>query len=234
MKAAVHQPQYFPYPGFFHKLSLSDVYVIMDDVQYDKRFTNRNRIIWPNGSLWLSVPINKEQKFLPNLDIEINNEVNWREDHLKKIKFAYRKSKFFHLYEPYFEQLYSREWTKLFDLDYETLKQIISWLGLKVEIIRESTLNVNSKSTQRLIDACKAVGADTYVSGMGAVDYMDVGLFEKNNVKVEFQKYVQLPYPQHLSATFIPNLSIIDLLANVGPDAMHLIRAEEKSVPTVS
>ncbi|MBI5698329.1 MAG: WbqC family protein, partial [Thaumarchaeota archaeon] len=72
MKVAIHQPHYFPYPGFFHKLSLADVFVIMDNTQYDKRYTNRNRIITPNGWIWLTVPINKEHKFNEVSKVKIN------------------------------------------------------------------------------------------------------------------------------------------------------------------
>ena len=109
MKAVIHQPQYFPYPGFFHKLSLADIFIVMDNTQYDKRFTNRNKIIVPNGSTWISVPINKDHKFSPNNIVEINNNIDWRKEHWDKIWHSYSKSKFFHLYKDYFEKLYSQD-----------------------------------------------------------------------------------------------------------------------------
>ena len=223
MKAAIHQPQYLPYPGFFHKLSLADVFVVMDDVQYDKRFTNRNRIIYPKGWLWLTVPINKKQKFEMNMEVEINNNLPWRELHWRRLELSYNRSKFFHLYKEYFENLYRREWRNLFDLNMETLKQVIEWLGLRIEIVRESELNVKSSSTQRLVDVCKSIGADTYVAGGGSKNYMDELLFARNNVRVEHQHYNQVHYQQHLSTTFIPDLSIIDMLANVGPESSKLL-----------
>jgi hypothetical protein len=226
MKVAIHQPQYFPYGGFFHKVSLSDLYVVMDDAQYDKRFTNRNRIITPKGPIWISVPINKKQKFAANAEVEINNEMSWRDLHWTRLQLSYNNSKFFHLYKGYFEQLYKREWNLLFDLDLETLKQMISWLGLKTKIILESDLGVTSKSTDRLVDVCKAVGADTYVAGSGSKAYMDESHFERNNLRIEYQNWVPVQYPQHLAAEFCPNLSIIDILANLGPDSLNVIRGE--------
>ncbi len=198
----------------------------MDDVQYDKRFTNRNRIITSKGPIWLTVPINKKQKFLPNAVVEINNDMPWRELHSKRIQLSYNNSKFFYLYKSYFKDLYESRWTKLFDLNFETLKQVISWLGIKIEIIRESSLGIESKSTQRLIDVCKSIGADTYVAGSGSKSYMDEKMFERNNLKIEYQSYVPIRYPQHLSTTFVPNLSIIDLLANAGKDSSLMIRGE--------
>jgi hypothetical protein len=231
LKAAVHQPQYFPYPGFFQKLTMADVFVIMDDVQYDKRFTNRNRILNPRGPLELTVPINKAHKFLPNMSVEINNGLSWREDHWKKILLSYSKAKSFHLYRDYLQALYKKEWSMLFELDLETTKKTMEWLGIKIPIVRESELNVSGTSNERLTNVCKKLGADTYVSGSGGVSYMDEGVFERNNIKLLHQNYVPVPYPQRFSETFVPNLSIIDMLANAGLDSIRLILGTHDAVP---
>ncbi|HET7336343.1 MAG TPA: WbqC family protein, partial [Candidatus Nitrosotalea sp.] len=180
MKVTIHQPQYFPYPGFFHKLCLSDVFVMMDDAQYDKRFTNRNKIMATNGWTWLSVPINKDHKFLPNSQVEINNEISWRDEHWKKIHHSYANAIYFKKYESFFKNVYDVKWTSLFELNFETLKKVIDLLGIKISILKSSELNVSGTSTQRLVNLCKAVGADTYVSGIGGKDYMDEKLFAKN------------------------------------------------------
>jgi len=223
LKAAIHQSAYFPYPGFFHKLTLADVFVIMDDVQYDKRFTNRNKIASHNGLTWITVPINKKHKFSLNSEVEINNDIDWKTEHWKKIFHAYTNSKYFHLYEVYLKNLYEKEWNFLFELNFETIKKTIEFLGIKIEIIKESELNVKGKSTERLVNVCKKIGADTYISGPGAKDYTDEKLFEKNNVKLFYQNYSHPQYFQHSTESFIPNLSIIDMLANVGPDSLKLI-----------
>ncbi|MHB8566833.1 MAG: WbqC family protein [Nitrososphaerales archaeon] len=233
MKVAIHQPHYFPHPGFFHKLSLADVFVIMDDVQYDKRFTNRNRILDPHGPLWLTVPINKSHKFLPNMHVEINNDMQWREDHLTKILGSYSNASYFFLYRDYFENLYKRDWKTLFELDYETTKKTMEWLGINIPVIKESELNAKGESNERLINVCKSLGADTYVSGTGAKAYLDERLFEKNNLKVEFQNYTQTPYTQKFSEIFIPDLSIIDMLANVDPQSGFFGRREAILIPNL-
>ena len=224
MKAIVHQPQYFPYPGFFHKLSMADVYVIMDDVQYDKRFTNRNRIIATNGATWITVTIKKGHKFLQNMQVEINNDLPWRENHWKKIWQSYANAPYFHLYKDSLESLYLKNWDFLFDLDFETLKMVTRWLGLKVEIVRESELNITGASTERLINACKSVGADTYISGPGGKNYLDEKLFQRSNLILVYQGYAATPYRQRLSKTFVQDLSIIDLLANMGPESRDVVR----------
>lgn len=202
---------------------MADVFVIMDDVQYDKRFTNRNKIMATNGWTWITVPINKDHKFLPNMLVEINNDMAWREHHWRKIYHSYANANFFYLYKNYFENLYKRDWKFLFDLDFETIKKTLEWLGIKVEIIRGAELNVKGMSTERLVNVCKAIGADTYIAGKGSTNYMEEKLFKKNNLKVEYQNYTQTPYRQHLSEYFIPELSIIDMLFNVGSDSLKLI-----------
>ena len=116
MKITIHQANYFPYPGFFQKVSLSDVHVVLDKAQFQFDTTNRNKIITPDGS-WtrISVPIKKGHKSLPIMDVKINNEIPWGKINFKKIYAGYNKTKFFHLYKDYFENLYKKEWNNIFD-----------------------------------------------------------------------------------------------------------------------
>lgn len=206
----------------------------MDDAQYDKRFTNRNRIMATNGWTWISVPINKDHKFLPNSQVEINTDVSWEDEHWKKIRHSYANAKYFKQYEGLFKDVYEKKWKYLFDLNFETLKKIIGALGIKIEIIKSSELHVSGTSTQRLVDICKAVGADAYVSGSGGRNYMDESLFSQNNVKLMYQNYASKPYPQRLSASFMPDLSIIDMLVNVGPESMRIIAESGSGLVTVA
>lgn len=215
---------YFPYPGFFHKLAMSDIFVIMDDVQYDKRYTNRNVILDPNGPTRLTVPINKKHKFSANMLVEINNDMPWEDYHWKKMRMCYAKSKFFHLYSDYLEDLYKRRWDLLFELDLETVKKVMAWLEIRIPVIKESELHVQGDGTERLINVCKAIGADTYVSGRGGRNYLNERLFESNNVKLEYQVYAPAPYTQRFTETFIPDLSIIDMISNLGPSAQELLK----------
>jgi hypothetical protein len=226
-RAAIHQPMYIPYPGFFHKLGLADVLVMMDDVQYDKRFTNRNRILVPQGAMWLTVPIQKEDKFLPNSSVRINNTIDWRNDHWRKISLSYRNAAFYDLYADSLQETFQKEWELLFDLDLELLKKSMEWLGLNLPIVQESELGIAAKSTERLVEVCKAVGADTYVSGRGGMNYIDLRLFESQGVKLVYQEYSPAPYPQRFTETFVPDMSIVDMLFNVGPDAARLIRGAD-------
>lgn len=228
MKVAIHQPNYLPYVGFFHKLSLADTFVIMDDTQYDKKFTNRNKIKVPGNWIWLTVPINKKHKFVANKIVEINNEENWQSDHFEKINRSYSNSEFFKKnYKTFFEKIYSKKWDHLFTLNYELIIQLIDWLDIKIEIIKESELNIKGNSTERLVNISKKIGAETYVSGIGGKEYMNEKMFETNNIKIEYQNFKCPIYKQVFNSEFIPNLSIIDLLFNIGPKSLSKLKQNE-------
>jgi hypothetical protein len=224
MKIAIHQANYFPYPGFFHKINQADVFVIQDDVKFVNRTTNRNKIISSSEYTWINVPIKKGHKSLPIMDVKINNEIPWGKINLKKICAGYNKAKFFHLYKDYFENLYKKEWNNIFDLNFETIKQVLRWLDIKVEIVIESELRVSGQPTERLVKVCKKLGADTYISGIGGKRYLNEKLFEKNKIILKYQNYSPIRYLQHASKSFIPDLSIIDLLANAGSESGKLLK----------
>lgn len=209
------------------------MFIILDDVQYDKRFTNRNKIMASNGWTWMTVPINKDHKFLSNSQVEINNDMPWRDEHWKKIYHSYANTKYFKKYENFFKSVYEKHWHSLFELNFETLKQVVDLLGMKVEVVKSSELNAAGTSTEKLVNLCKASGADTYVSGIGGRNYMDENLFAKNNIKLEYQNYAAKPYPQRLTDSFVPDLSIIDMLVNVGHECMKVISESDVSIAPI-
>tara|TARA_Y100000590_G_scaffold290537_1_gene327046 strand:- start:5234 stop:5911 length:678 start_codon:yes stop_codon:yes gene_type:complete len=224
MIVTIHQPNFLPYFGLFHKVNQADIFVIQDDVKFDERWGNRNKIISSTGYTRLNVPILKGHKFLENKDVKINNLIKWRKIHWKKITGGYNNAKYFHLYKDYFKNLYEKNWEFLFELNFEILKKCMNWLGIKTKIVIESDLNVAGKSTERLVNVCKAVGADSYLSGVSGRDYLNEKLFEKNNIELRYQNYESIKYAQNLSNTFIPNLSIIDVLSNIGPEVNQFLK----------
>ena len=224
MKIAIHQANYFPYPGFFHKINQADVFVIQDDIKFVNKTTNRNKIISSSGYTWINIPIKKGHKSLPIMDVKINNEIPWKKINFKKVCAGYNKAKFFHLYKDFFENLYKKEWNSIFDLNFETIKQVFVWLNIKTKIVIESELDVSGPPTERLVMVCKKLGADTYISGIGGKKYLDEKLFEKNKIILKYQNYNPIKYTQHMSKSFIPNLSIIDLLANAGSESGKLLK----------
>ena len=225
MKVTIHQPNYLPYPGLFHKLILSDVFVILDNVQFQFDITNRNKIITKDGS-WerITVPVKKNQTHKKIMDVEINNEISWSDNTFQKLNDSYASSNFFNQYEDYFKNLYKKKWTLLYELNFEILKKMIEFLGIKIEIVKESELDIKGESTERLINICETLDAKTYVSGIGGKNYLDEKLFKKKNIQLEYQNYQFMPYIQNYSKDFVPNLSTIDLLFNLGSESLDLIK----------
>jgi hypothetical protein len=198
----------------------------MDNAQYDKRFTNRNRILAPTGPIWLTVPIDKSQKFGKNAEVRVNNSLPWKQEHWKKLSYSYRNAKWFATYGPFFEEFYERDHEKLVDVDIETTEKLMQWLEIKIQVIRESELGVEGQGTERLVNICKAIGADTYVSGIGGRNYMEDRLFTDQQVKLEYQQYRPVPYRHRFVDEFIPDLSVVDMLFNMGPLSKELVRSQ--------
>ena len=221
----IHQPNYFPYPGFFQKVLLSDIYVILDRAQFEFDITNRNKIITPEGS-WsrISVPIKKDQKFFEIRNVEINNDQPWAEKNWDLICKSYNDSPFFDLYKTTLNSVFKKKWNLIFDLNFYTLKKVFEWLNIKTKIIFDSELNVVGKSSEHLLNICKKLGATKYLSGPGGRDYLNEKIFEQNKIKVEYQKYDPVTYPQKYAKSFIPNLSILDLIFNTGPKSNELFK----------
>ena len=223
MIVSIHQPNYLPYPGFFHKVNHSDVLIVQDVTKFDERFSNRNRIISSTEWTWLTVPIKKNHKDFLIKDVQIFNDLKWNRIHKKKIESAYNKSDFFNKYKTDLNSILEQKWEMLLELNMTLMKKIFDWLEIKTKIIYESELGVSGKATDRLINICKSLNADIYLSGDMGHDYLNEELFKQNEIELQYQNYKPKHYNQILSKEFIPNLSIIDMLSNIGHDEVRKI-----------
>jgi hypothetical protein len=215
----VLQPGYLPWLGFFDQLRRADVFIYYDDVQYDKHgWRNRNRIKTQSGPLWLTVPVRHSGGPPSILDVEIDARTPWARKHVASIQQAYARAPFLSRYLPALEEVLQRKWERLVDLDIACAALIAEWLGLTRRIERASTLSIDGDRSQRLVNLCRHFGATRYVSGDSARTYLDVGLFERQGIQVEWQHYVHPTYAQ-LHGAFVPYLSAIDLLLNCGDEA---------------
>lgn len=228
MIISVHQPQYLPWLGYFHKIYNSDAFVFLDNVQYKEReYQNRNRIRIKEGSMWLTVPVLKGDAPYPNIsDVRIDNFQGWRERHWRAISVNYSHSPFFARYGGFFEDLYKKDWAFLVDLNIAIINYILDSLGIKKPIYFESKLNIKTMSTGRIIDICKALKADTYLSGTGGKDYLDEKAFDTNGIKLVYQDFKHPEYSQR-HTPFMPFMSAIDLLFNHGPDSLKILTGED-------
>ncbi len=223
MIISVHQPQYIPWLGYFHKIYHSDAFVFLDNVQYKKReYQNRNRIRTKDGSMWLTVPVVTENAY-PNIaDVRIDNSQEWMRRHWKALSVNYARSAHFKDYGDFFEAVYAKEWERLIDLNIYLIKHINSFFGIDKDIYSESHLGIKTTNTRRIIDICKAMKADTYLSGLGGKGYLEEDLFVANGIKLVYQDFRHPEYVQGYEP-FVPFMSAIDLLFNKGKDSLAVL-----------
>lgn len=233
MKIVIIQPNFLPWRGYFHLIQRSDTFVFYDDVQYDKHsWRNRNIIKTNNGPQWITVPVLTKNRFGEKIDeVLINNVADgaWRRKIWSSICYNYRKAKYFDKFAPFFEELFSKEWNKLCELDIYSTIGICDMLGIKRNFCRSSELNVSGERISRIINICKKFGGDHYISGPTGRNYIiSDEEFVQNGIKLEFHHYDYSAY-QQLYGDFIPNVSIIDLLFNCGENAPYYIWGSEIS-----
>jgi len=224
MIAAIHQPNFIPWSGYFYKISCCDLFVLLDTVQFEKNgYQNRNRIKTPNGVQWLTVPVHFGGHLGQSSNmVAVAKNLKWGIKAWRTLQQNYGKAKYFQEYAGYFEELFSREWEALNDLNITLLLQIISWLELQPKILRASSMTVDGTSSELLVNICSEVGAGTYLSGYGGSSYMDYDLFARAGIVVETYDFISPVYPQ-LYGDFVPNLSILDLLFNCGPESRRVL-----------
>ena len=213
---AIHQPEYLPWLGFFKKMMNVELFVFLDDVQFTKKgWQNRNRIRINDGTALLSIPVHTHSYPKIN-EVTIDNEKNWSIRHKKSILYNYARAPYFDEIKDFIESIFEKKFQYLVDLNTEIIKFIMNELEIKSKIVFSSELEISKKGSDRVLDICKAVGADHYITGtFWAESNLRVEEFKKSNIDVEFQKF-QHPIYKQIHGEFIPEMSIIDLLFNEG------------------
>lgn len=222
--AVILQPSYLPWLGYFAQLYQSDVFVVYDDVQFDKHgWRNRNRVKTAQGVHWLTVPVlTRNQQRRTNREVAIDNRQPWRKKHLATIRQSYAKSPYFTDYIGLFEEIYRQEWDRLLDLNLAIFTAINRALGIEREIQFASSLGVTGEPVERLIEICRRVHADRFYEGSAGRNYIDAGQFAAAGITLDYQDYPHPIYPQ-LHGPFVPYLSIVDLLFNCGPASLEIL-----------
>lgn len=229
MIVAVHQPQYLPWLGYFDKIRIADVFCYLDNVQYRKNeWQNRNRIKTAQNWQWLTVPVHYRFPQKIN-EVEINNSVNWKKKHLQALITNYSKAPYFKDYITPLEDLFTKDWELLSEFNIGLLERLREFLNLHDKpAIPASSMVLRDDPTERLIDICKTVGADTYLAGQDGRTYMDLERFRANGITVITQEFKHPVYPQ-LYDEFQSHMSIVDLLFNCGPESIKIIEAANPS-----
>jgi len=220
---SIRQPGYIPYLGFFKKIESVDAFVFLDDVQYSRGdWDNRNKIRTIDNSMWLTIPIlNKSGELLNQVKIDYSKD--WVYKHISAIEFNYENTSFFNSYWKDIKSILEKPYNKLFDLNIKLINYFISVLQIGTKTILSSDLDIDSKGSKKLLDICKELNADTYLSGELGKNYLDVNIFKDKNIQIIYEKF---EHPQYIQKyiEFIPNMSIIDLLFNEGENSINILK----------
>ncbi len=224
-KVAIMQPTYLPWSGYFGLLNFVDLFIILDDVQFDKRsWQQRNRIKSSSGELFLTVPVISKGKFSQKInEVKIDKERRFEKVHLKSILLSYSKSKYSGWFSPIIEEIFRQKYTSLLNLNTEFIKSINKLLKINTEIIFSSDLKQTGNKAELLCDLCEQVKAKSYISPPGSKNYiMGTDIFEKKNIEINYFDFKHPVYNQ-LYGNFIPYLSCIDLIYNCGDKSKQII-----------
>lgn len=224
MILTAHQPSYLPWLGLFHKIALADRFVLFDQVQYvPKDWISRNQIKTAGGPVWLTVPVlttGHREKTIA--EMEIHNEQPWGKKHWRSISLAYSKAPHFKDYADFFADLYSREWKLIADLDLYMLQGLCGMLGIRTPIERAGAHRFEGAKSALVVDMCVKLGATDYIFGGEGKNYAERELFAAAKVRPHFQEYKHPVYRQ-LHGTFLPFMSVLDLLFNEGPRSLDIL-----------
>ena len=226
-RVAIIQSNYIPWKGYFNIIKCVDHFVLLDNVQYTRRdWRNRNLIKTKAGLKWLTIPVTVKNKYHIKIrDVQADGS-DWRRDHWNQLKEAYGTSQYFKDIAPFFEEIYlQNNDLNLSKINYTFIMRILSILKISTNLNWSMEFpNAPDGKTERLVHICKSLNATEYISGMAAKDYLDVKLFEKENIKVVWADYSGYrPYNQ-LYPPFEHGVSILDMLFNEGVQSVHLLK----------
>lgn len=215
---------YLPWPGLFDQVRHADLFVHYDDVQLPqgRSFCTRVQVKTNDTISWLSVPLTCDSRGLI-YEALIDHSQNWKIKHANKLKESLSKAPFWEEAQRLLHSVFEKNILSLSDLNIAFIETIADYLGLKAEFQRSASLGLTTKSTQRLIDICNYYKGTTYITGHGAKNYLDHPSFEANGIDVKYMNYCIAPYKQ--KGTFTPYVTILDLIAYTGQEAIHHLQS---------
>jgi hypothetical protein len=228
---AIHQPNFFPWLGYFHKMARADVFVWLDDAQFAKSgagtWSNRVRLLIAGSPQWVTMPVRRDYHGVRRTDeMLIDERQPWREKLLKTIRAHYGKAPHFDAVFPTLGGLIENGADRLVDYNRSAIEAIAQRLGIDTgKCVASSTLDVDAHATDRLIALVRRVGGTTYLSGDGAAGYQEDEKFAAAQIELRFQNFVHPVYPQE-KGEFCAGLSVIDALMNCGFERTSALLAQ--------
>jgi hypothetical protein len=217
---AIHQPNFFPWLGYFDKINRSDIFVLLDDAQLQKTgagWSSRVQLAISGEVKWFTVPIARNYTGTASINsVEFDNKVPWRKKLVKTLEANYRKALFFKDVFPFLKTVIEFSEQNVARYNTYCLTAILNELRISTPLVLASELNVNQSSTQRLITITKILNGTTYLCGGGAGGYQEDHLFPAANLVLKYQNFQHPTYEQKTNEGFIKGLSIIDVLMHCG------------------
>lgn len=214
----IHQPDFLPYLGFFHRFLEADLYVALDHVQFvngaSKSWTHRDKIKTPRGSQWLTVSARKTPRDTPINAIELS-DTDWRAQNLNLVRENYREAPYFDEIFVELQKLYALPCKRLAEFTMASINMLLRLFGIAIPCVLSSSMQPVGHKNELLVDILRKVGATRYLSGVGARAYFDPCPFSDTGIEVVWQEFRHPVYPQ-LHGEFVPYLSSIDVLFNCG------------------
>jgi len=222
----IHQPDFAPYLGFFHRFLRADMYIALDHVQFvsssSRSWTNRDKIKTAQGEKWLTVSVKKAPRDTAINQIELSTNTDWRQDNLRLLEQNYRNAPYYNELMLEIECLYARPFQMLRDFNMASIEMLMDMLDVRIPWVWSSNLNPVGTKNELLVDLLQKVTATHYLSGMGARDYFQPEPFAKAGIEVIWQDFAHPVYTQQFGE-FVPYLSALDVLFNHGVAASREI-----------
>lgn len=219
-KVAILQSNYIPWKGYFDIIRQVDLFVFHDDLQYTKNdWRNRNRILTPQGSRWLSIPCGTRENRLIN-EVRVDQSP-WQEKHFRLLEENYRQAPYWADYAPFLRDVYlDREWQYLSELNQFLICHIArEFLGCRTVFEHSERYQLQTSSQERVLELLGKVGASHYLSGPAGKNYLSDEAFKAQGIVLEYMDYSAYPSYSQLFEPFDHAVSILDLLLNTGPRA---------------
>lgn len=218
VKLAIMQPYFFPYIGYWQLINAVDRFVIYDDVNYISRgWVNRNRILINGAATYITIPLEHASEFKKICDTRLQGTQAWRGKLVRMVENTYRRAPYFTEVFPVIETLIWYDTSSLSEYLSNQICTLSTFMGIETEVVRTSRCYDNNElnGQERILDICKREGATTYINPQGGRNLYDPLLFNDAGVELQFITMCPLEYRQR-SAGFVPSLSIIDVLMEVG------------------
>lgn len=225
MILSVNQPYFCPFPGFFYKLQLCDIFVLLDSVQLPRGTTwiTRNRFKNAQGTLWITVPVWKKGQGLQKIkNVKICHDGRWHKKHLESLRSAYLHAPYFSQHLNFLQEIFSTKFDRILDVNLRVIDYVREILNIDTKVLLLSELGIEAKGSQLLVEICRILKSDQFLAQSAAGKYLDEQLFEAADIEIKYLKYPEWIYPQ-LWGNFIPNLSALDVLFNYGSKARDIL-----------